>query len=59
MTIPRGTSNLSLLVGSRTVHRLRQSRPTLAPQPAEPLNHDQRELDHMMRCTKVGCTRCA
>ena len=56
MTVRRGTSNLSLLVGSRTIHRLR--RPQLVPQAAEPLNHDQRELEHMMRCTKVGCTRC-
>lgn len=29
------------------------------PQPAEPFTRAQRDIDHMMRCTKVGCTRCA
>ena len=57
MTPLRGQANLGLLVGTRTIHRLRQ--PQYVPQPADPLNHDQRELDHMMRCTKAGCTRCA
>lgn len=32
--------------------------PTRVPQPAELLSKEQRDLDHIMRCQKVGCTRC-
>lgn len=45
-----------LIVGTSTVHRLRRTQ--RVPQPADPLTQDQRELDHIMRCTKVGCIRC-
>lgn len=33
--------------------------PERVPQSADDLNYGQRELDHTMRCRKVGCTRCA
>jgi hypothetical protein len=33
--------------------------PEFIPQPCEQLTYEQRDLDHVMRCTKVGCLRCA
>ena len=55
MTPLRGQANVPVM--SNILGRLERE-PERVPQVAEALNHDQRELDHIMRCTKVGCTRC-